>query len=483
MPITKLTDLSDIVAALIGFEEHLLFESKSPRSTTETMYTYFLFITFYFFFFLAPEQVPWSVFDFISVVVRCTATRIKDLNPIAVAVVEYTKRLGGHQFLLVYPRLKTVMAQLEGTVSALRCDWSLIDAFRTAIQQHSRNRHIQHLLRQWPDETIRLELSELQKKESTTNAFVVIPTVWKFDPNRLTDQQKDKMKERRSDIPALYNDLSQSQESHSIQPWTPKKLVIPHDDDHESMVIEVSSSNEKLTPPVVEAAVVDVDFAAETIEPPAVAEPIAVKTATREVKLKTEPSPSPPLIEENQSEAVITDQHQLQQQQRDEPTSDSKNLRVRKNRKISESETQMSLSPASSTSSLASSVKLTDEELEEERRKAKVQAALKKLQMNVVFSIKDTGGKLRSRKSTEPQITSRQKDVKNVEKVTTTAITAEPLESLVEETVPSNEEFGVSTTTPKKKDGLFILQRITRLSKVSKTVLVILMVDSVKFRS
>ncbi|XP_068630058.1 telomere-associated protein RIF1-like [Battus philenor] len=42
--------------------------------------------------------------------------------------------------------------------------------------------------------------------------YVVVKSNWKFNPKKLTDNQKEKMKRTREDIPALYQDLSQSQD-------------------------------------------------------------------------------------------------------------------------------------------------------------------------------------------------------------------------------------------------------------------------------
>lgn len=59
------------------------------------------------------------------------------------------------------------------------------------------------------------------KKKDENDGFVAINTNWKLNPDKLTEHQKEKMKERRSDIPALYSNLSCSTESSSIKPWQP----------------------------------------------------------------------------------------------------------------------------------------------------------------------------------------------------------------------------------------------------------------------
>lgn len=59
-----------------------------------------------------------------------------------------------------------------------------------------------------------------KKKNNTKDEdFVVIKSSWKFDPKNLTEHQKDVLKRRRDDIPALYEDLSQSQDENSMKTW------------------------------------------------------------------------------------------------------------------------------------------------------------------------------------------------------------------------------------------------------------------------
>lgn len=52
--------------------------------------------------------------------------------------------------------------------------------------------------------------------DEKTSEFAVIDTEVKFQKNLLTDHQKEKLRERREDIPALYQDLSQSQTQNSL---------------------------------------------------------------------------------------------------------------------------------------------------------------------------------------------------------------------------------------------------------------------------
>ncbi|KAL0107662.1 hypothetical protein PUN28_014756 [Cardiocondyla obscurior] len=60
-----------------------------------------------------------------------------------------------------------------------------------------------------------------KKIEQIKEDYVFIKTELKFDVNRLTEHQKETLKKKREDIPALYNDLSQSssQNSQNLQQW------------------------------------------------------------------------------------------------------------------------------------------------------------------------------------------------------------------------------------------------------------------------
>ncbi|XP_076766359.1 uncharacterized protein LOC143433108 isoform X2 [Xylocopa sonorina] len=75
------------------------------------------------------------------------------------------------------------------------------------------------------------ESNESNKKvlfDSDSQDYVIIKTDLKFDVNRLTEHQKESLKRKREDIPALYNDLSQSssQDTQNLQEWFDKKSKI-----------------------------------------------------------------------------------------------------------------------------------------------------------------------------------------------------------------------------------------------------------------
>ncbi|XP_058829575.1 telomere-associated protein RIF1 isoform X2 [Topomyia yanbarensis] len=101
------------------------------------------------------------------------------------------------------------------------------------------------------------EPAKTTKNVKKEGDFVVIDKVWKFTPDKLTEHQRDRMREKRDDIPALYNDMSQSQDSFVIKPWTPNKIVIPADDhnDHDTIVMCASGDSNSVTNGVREAIV------------------------------------------------------------------------------------------------------------------------------------------------------------------------------------------------------------------------------------
>ncbi|XP_050079523.1 telomere-associated protein RIF1 [Anopheles maculipalpis] len=81
------------------------------------------------------------------------------------------------------------------------------------------------LMNAWDDKTG--NNNKTPKRNTKEEEFVVIEKVWKFKPESLTEHQREKMMQKRTDIPALYNDMSQSQDSFVIKPWTPSKGIAP----------------------------------------------------------------------------------------------------------------------------------------------------------------------------------------------------------------------------------------------------------------
>ncbi|XP_038215854.1 telomere-associated protein RIF1 [Zerene cesonia] len=73
--------------------------------------------------------------------------------------------------------------------------------------------------RQTTKKTTKKELSIVNTIVENGEEFVVVKSNWKFNPKKLTDNQKEKLQRKREDIPALYQDLSQSQDEFKLNAW------------------------------------------------------------------------------------------------------------------------------------------------------------------------------------------------------------------------------------------------------------------------
>lgn len=185
----------------------------------------------------------------------------QDLNPIALAIVDYYKAIKKPQRAIIETKLREVMTSIEKTKSEMRVDPKLVSAFHELIENGRSDAPIETLVT--PKSTKRaataVEVScsasgsgKTRKVDSADGKYVVVEKVWSLKPNRLTDHQMEKLKERRHDIPALYNNLSQSQDSVSLKEWTPKALVTTaratkmiSETEADDTVSVVSKSNEK----------------------------------------------------------------------------------------------------------------------------------------------------------------------------------------------------------------------------------------------
>lgn len=146
------------------------------------------------------------------------------------------------------------MAAIEKTKSEMRVDPKLITAFHELIENGMSSNEAEAMSTPKNNNKRAANGSEsepikLQKTKASDGDFVIVEKVWSLKPNRLTEHQKEKMKERRCDIPALYNNLSQSQDSVSLKEWTPKVLSTPNTTTTVALTIAsvstVSKSNEK----------------------------------------------------------------------------------------------------------------------------------------------------------------------------------------------------------------------------------------------
>ncbi|XP_052873375.1 telomere-associated protein RIF1 [Anopheles cruzii] len=101
------------------------------------------------------------------------------------------------------------------------------------------------------DSDIRESAEKSAKPKADHDEFVVIESNWRFKPDQLTEHQLEKMKEKRTDIPALYNDMSQSQDSFIIKPWTPSKPLASKPAERPPGPADVTASADNTNPATV----------------------------------------------------------------------------------------------------------------------------------------------------------------------------------------------------------------------------------------
>ncbi|EDW01156.1 telomere-associated protein RIF1 [Drosophila grimshawi] len=117
-----------------------------------------------------------------------------------------------NELMVVFDALKPTLVAVLQCWTKGKCEGSFLNEWKRSILDKFRKLSMKSMANQ---------LKDLFKGD---DLYVIIPSVWSLNPDKLTDRQKERFAEK-SDIPALYNDMSQSQDS-SIKPWTPKKVVI-----------------------------------------------------------------------------------------------------------------------------------------------------------------------------------------------------------------------------------------------------------------
>lgn len=163
----------------------------------------------------------------------------QDLNSIAEALIKYRRAISHKQFEIIAPKMRDVVKLIENEKSNMRTESSLIKDLKELVGEESN-------VDKSPGQTNK-SLRSSKNNRTGKDEFIVVNKVWKLEPGKLTEHQREKMKTRRCDIPALYNDLSQSQDSVSIQEWTPKSLppppTPPNNSKHENNVEKVTAND------------------------------------------------------------------------------------------------------------------------------------------------------------------------------------------------------------------------------------------------
>ncbi|XP_055378230.1 telomere-associated protein RIF1 [Condylostylus longicornis] len=165
---------------------------------------------------------PTETLDLLKTVLSKTPPKNCSYNKIIENFLGYISDLKDIQIILIFEELKSITTTL-GQADKLRyITKNCFELYKKTV--------IELLKRESLDKKYLKEFRSALKSDE----FVIIPSVWALNPERLTEHQKEKMKEKKDNIPALYNDMnsdSHSQDSSSIKPWTPNKIVIPRGKD------------------------------------------------------------------------------------------------------------------------------------------------------------------------------------------------------------------------------------------------------------
>lgn len=158
------------------------------------------------------DALPAKFKSLVETVVKSTpSSSAKELHPIVDEINKLSEQISGEHSTATYQSLNELVIIVEGKLDiSLRNTFSVFNKFHNNFDKFFKSQNL--------------------KKKSTKpkdSEFVFIPSKWQFRPDKLTEHQKEKLKEKRVDIPALYNDMSQSQDSQSVslKPWTPKKQL------------------------------------------------------------------------------------------------------------------------------------------------------------------------------------------------------------------------------------------------------------------
>lgn len=140
----------------------------------------------------------------------------QDMNSITEALIKYRRSIGQKQFEIIAPKLREIVQLIDDGKASFRTHLTLLKDLKELVGEEIKTDKL----------TCQSNKSLRSNKPSRPedDEFVVVNKVWKLEPGKLTEHQKEKMKTRRCDIPALYNDLSMSQDSASIQAWAPKSM-------------------------------------------------------------------------------------------------------------------------------------------------------------------------------------------------------------------------------------------------------------------
>ncbi|KAJ6648597.1 Telomere-associated protein RIF1 [Pseudolycoriella hygida] len=168
---------------------------------------------------ITPENAfPTKFKILVEDVVKSTPSFLsKELLPVADEIFKFSEKIHGNNSSTTHHLLNELLLAIE-----TKCEMSEGSQFG-AFKKFRKN------FEKFAN-TESAESTAQKTSKPKDDEFVFIPSNWQFRPDKLTEHQREKLKEKRVDIPALYNDMSQSQDSRSIslKPWTPKAQLQPN---------------------------------------------------------------------------------------------------------------------------------------------------------------------------------------------------------------------------------------------------------------
>ncbi|KAJ8725752.1 hypothetical protein PYW08_003935 [Mythimna loreyi] len=120
--------------------------------------------------------------------------------------------------------MRTLESKMADDDKSLKQIKALIDTVENEtlskdVQSAEKSKFTTPKIKEVPKKTKKKEPSIVNTVVENGEEYVVVKSNWKFNPRKLTENQKEKLQRKREDIPALYQDLSQSQDECKLVSW------------------------------------------------------------------------------------------------------------------------------------------------------------------------------------------------------------------------------------------------------------------------
>nr|XP_021185071.2 telomere-associated protein RIF1 [Helicoverpa armigera] len=115
--------------------------------------------------------------------------------------------------------MKTIVSKIDETHISYKKIKLLVAAIENETACLDKNKFTTPKTKEVPKKAKKIEPSIVNKVVDNGEIYEVVKSNWKFNPRKLTENQKEKLQRKRDDIPALYQDLSQSQDEFKLVSW------------------------------------------------------------------------------------------------------------------------------------------------------------------------------------------------------------------------------------------------------------------------